>query len=45
MKKAIVDFESIQLLFVEKEGTNHKKFFKRFCKIFIANLIDMYPKH
>jgi hypothetical protein len=39
----MVNFDRLQLLSNEKEGVNHKKQFKRFCKILITGLIDMYP--
>ena len=28
----------------EKVAVTHKKFFKRFCKILVTNIIDAYPK-
>jgi len=41
--EAMVNFERLQLLSMEKEGLNHKKQFKRFCKIVVGSLVDMYP--
>lgn len=28
----------------DKNGVTHRKFFKRFCKILVTNIIDAYPK-
>ena len=41
--ETMVNFDKLQFLSNEKEGINHKKQFKRFCKIFVSGLIDMYP--
>jgi len=40
----LINFDTLQLCPTEKEGGNHKKFFKRFCKIIITDLVDMFPK-
>ena len=40
----MINFETLQILSTEKDGSNHKKFFKRFCTIMVTNLIDMFPK-
>jgi hypothetical protein len=40
----MINFEKLQLLSTEKDGNTHKKFLKRFFKILVTNLIDMYPK-
>ena len=36
-------WDKAQLLPLEKEGLNHKKFFKRFCKLFVTNQVDNFP--
>lgn len=40
----MINFDTLQILSAEKDGSNHKKFFKRFCNIMVTNLIDMFPK-
>ena len=40
----LINFDTVQLFSTEKEGANHKKFFKRFCKIIVTDLVDMFPK-
>jgi hypothetical protein len=42
----LINFQKVALLQVsqDKEATLQKKFFKRFCKLFISNIIDSYPK-
>jgi len=40
----LFNFESYQIGKADKEAVVHKKFFKRFCKLLVSNLIDMYPK-
>lgn len=42
--EALINFDTLQLFSVEKGESNHKKFFKRFCKIIVTDLVDMYPK-
>ena len=40
----LFNFDTLQLCPTDKEGGSHKKFFKRFCKIIITDLVDMFPK-
>lgn len=42
----MIDFKQIVLMpnTQDKNGVTHRKFFKRFCKILVTNIIDAYPK-
>jgi len=39
----IINWDKAQLLPFDKEGLTHKRFFKRFCKIFVNNHVDGFP--
>ena len=41
--ESIISWEKLQYCSQEKDGVHHKKQFKRFCKILVRAIVDMFP--